>query len=334
MKKTKDYFNFFNENIRDELIKSRNGETKLGEKLNFITSFNSLKQTNAKYVIIGVPEDIGVRANHGKPGAADFWFDFIAAFINLQENRYLSANDFLIAGHIKTQQLITQAQQSIDEYKDQLGRLSVYVETIDEWLSGLVKRVKEAGKIPVVIGGGHNNAYGMIKGASMFHKNPINVLNFDAHTDLRWLEYRHSGNGFSYALDHGFLKKYSIVGVDKAYTPEYIYEFIDQSDDIKCLFSDDIYRLSHRELIDQLKSETERLKSFGLEIDMDCVQHQPASALNPLGFTPQQLSAVLGKINPENLEYLHICEAHKKDGFASAKLVSHLIFSIFTGKFY
>ncbi|MDR9400898.1 MAG: hypothetical protein RI558_05700, partial [Psychroflexus sp.] len=138
MKKTKDYFNFFKEKHRDKLIKSRNGETKLGEKLNFITSFNSLKQTNAKYVIIGVPEDIGVRANHGKPGAADFWFDFIAAFINLQENRYFSANDFLIAGHIKTQQLITQAQQSIDEYKDQLGRLSVYVETIDEWLSGLV----------------------------------------------------------------------------------------------------------------------------------------------------------------------------------------------------
>jgi formiminoglutamase len=35
----------------------------------------------------------------------------------------------------------------------------------------------------------------------------VNAINFDAHSDFRILEGRHSGNGFSYAYEEGFLKK-------------------------------------------------------------------------------------------------------------------------------
>jgi formiminoglutamase len=38
----------------------------------------------------------------------------------------------------------------------------------------------------------------------------VNAINFDAHSDFRILEGRHSGNGFSYAYEEGFLKKYFI----------------------------------------------------------------------------------------------------------------------------
>jgi formiminoglutamase len=33
----------------------------------------SFLQNEAKYVIIGIPEDIGIRANFGRPGAASAW---------------------------------------------------------------------------------------------------------------------------------------------------------------------------------------------------------------------------------------------------------------------
>jgi formiminoglutamase len=39
----------------------------------------------------------------------------------------------------------------------------------------------------------------------------VNAINFDAHSDFRILEGRHSGNGFSYAYEEGFLKKYFIL---------------------------------------------------------------------------------------------------------------------------
>jgi arginase family enzyme len=34
----------------------------------------------------------------------------------------------------------------------------------------------------------------------------VNAINFDAHSDFRILEGRHSGNGFSYAYEEGFQK--------------------------------------------------------------------------------------------------------------------------------
>lgn len=58
---------------------------------------------------------------------------------------------------------------------------------------------------PIAIGGGHNNAYPMLKGYSLAKKEKINAINCDPHADFRALEGRHSGNGFSYAVNDGYL---------------------------------------------------------------------------------------------------------------------------------
>ena len=328
MKDINSFFEFFNRSKAEKHLNKREGEIKIGEKLSYLNAFDQLAQEDAQYVLIGVPEDIGILANYGKAGASDFWDDFLSAFINLQENRYLSGNDIIIAGKIKTDDLIQQAQKSIQDHKYQLGRLSVFVETLDEWLSKIVKKVKQAGKTPIVIGGGHNNAFGMIKGVSSAQKKAINVLNFDAHADLRWIDYRHSGNGFSYAIDQKYLDQYTIFGLDKAYTPEYIFEFIDQNKQIKCVFADEIYKKTNPEIIYKAKYEADKLGKFGLEVDMDCVQHQPASALNPLGLSPQQLYSILQALAVNSISYVHFCEAAKSKKFGSGKLVANLVFSI------
>jgi formiminoglutamase len=70
-------------------------------------------------------------------------------------------------------------------------------------------------KIPVVIGGGHNNAYPLLKGAAkglqQAQQTPlpqINCINLDAHTPVTGPEEgRHSGNAFRYAESDGFLQK-------------------------------------------------------------------------------------------------------------------------------
>ncbi len=101
---------------------------------------------------------------------------------------------------------LTDADKSLKTYRRQ-------VETIDQSVNQLVYSIVKAGKIPIVVGGGHNNAYGIIKGCALALKTKINTINFDAHTDLRALEGRHSGNGFSYAIDEGFLNRYFIFGL-------------------------------------------------------------------------------------------------------------------------
>ncbi|MEI9959443.1 MAG: arginase family protein [Ferruginibacter sp.] len=80
------------------------------------------------------------------------------------------------------------------------------VNIIDEEVENMLKVIAAAKKIPIVIGGGHNNAYPIIKGvakglvkAGAIPLAQINCVNLDAHTDYGATEGRHSGNGFKYA---------------------------------------------------------------------------------------------------------------------------------------
>ena len=76
----------------------------------------------------------------------------------------------------------------------------------------------------LIIGGGHNNAYGNIKGLALAKGIPVNAINFDAHTDFRAEEGRHSGNGFSYAYAEGFLKNYFIFSLQRNYTSDILFK--------------------------------------------------------------------------------------------------------------
>ena len=54
------------------LTKIRRFETKVGERLHTIKDISqleeSIEKSPAKYVLLGIPEDIGVKANHGNGG--------------------------------------------------------------------------------------------------------------------------------------------------------------------------------------------------------------------------------------------------------------------------
>ena len=81
----------------------RRFETKLGERLQIISNpkdiEDSLQHTTARYIIIGVPEDIGVRANLGVGGADTAWVSFLNAFLNSQSNDFLQGEEILLLGH-------------------------------------------------------------------------------------------------------------------------------------------------------------------------------------------------------------------------------------------
>ncbi len=173
----------------------------------------------------------------------------------------------------------------------------------------MVKKVISAGKFPVIIGGGHNNAYGNIKGASEALGKPVNVLNIDAHTDLRQTEHRHSGNGFSYALKNGFLERYSVFGLHRNYTPQYIFEEMDASKAFHYSLLEELPQDQRtgafRDSVDFVKEE-----KFGLELDCDAIANFPSSAISPSGFTLDEVREFIKEAAKEkNCCYLHICEA-------------------------
>ena len=316
---------FYSEKQLSKFVSPRAGEVKLGEKVSIAGSLEDLEKTQAKFAIFGIPEDIGVRANYGKPGTSNAWEAFLGAFLNVQENQYNSGGNVLLLGELDTSGLMQKAGNidvSDPNYVQKLGDL---VEQLDSAVSELVKKVILAGKFPIIIGGGHNNAFGNLKGASEAFEHPLNVLNIDAHTDLRRLEHRHSGNGFSYAFKKGILEKYSVFGLHENYTPQYIFEEMDAS----AAFHYSLLEvLSKHDLIEEFSKSLRFVKEnkFGLELDCDAIVNFPSSAISPTGFTLDEARALLREAaKEENCCYLHICEAVAGYQFPTGKALSYLV---------
>lgn len=293
----------------NELVHHRIGETKLGEVVTVLNEkddfFKEVENNLSKFVLIGVPEDIGVRMNKGKGGAHTAFFPALKAFLNTQENRFIKGKDILILGYLDFLEAVNNFTNKDTEKGDYL------VKQIDEELSELISFLISVGKIPIIIGGGHNNAYGNIRGLSLARKDPINVINLDAHTDLRKLEERHSGNGFSYAINEGFLDRYFMFGLHENYTPQYIFDLIRKDINLEyTMFEElEVYKSTTFETELQRAKKFIQKKYFGIEIDLDAIQYFPSSAITPSGFTPQQVRQFVyffGKDN--NASYLHICE--------------------------
>ena len=276
----------------------REGETKLGQSVNL--ALNGFKDSVEKFVLIGIPEDIGPRANYGKSGAYNAWEAFLTKFLSMQSNSTFIGDNVIIAGEIKVEDLQLQAHDvSISELK----RL---VEIIDLRVQTVIEEVLNNGKIPIVIGGGHNNCYPIINS----FENPINVLNIDPHADLRILEGRHSGNGFSYALANGNLDRYFVLGLHEEYNSEHIINrFVNE---------EKLDYLSFNELLESNKKDSEiteivknHLKSdaIGLEIDLDSIKNMPVSAITPVGYTEEEMRKLIINLSKKfKFHYLHICE--------------------------
>lgn len=305
----------------------RSGETKLGEKIQFVSNLENLATSEANFVIFGIPEDIGIRANYGKPGASKAWETCLSSFLNVQHNEFIISEKILLLGEIDCSEEMEKAANLEISDPNFYIKLGEFVEKIDEVVAETVKRIISAGKIPIIIGGGHNNAFGVLKGASEAFKKPINVLNIDAHTDLRKLEHRHSGNGFSFALKKRFLKKYAIFGIHQNYTPQYIFEEMQASAEIdfvtleECMTSEKLSRVKK-------SVHFVNLAKFGLEVDCDAMENFPSSAKSPSGFTIQQIRNFIRCIAKEkNCCYLHLCEAapNKENEHQVGKALTYFI---------
>jgi formiminoglutamase len=75
------------------------------------TDLNSfIKTTEAKYVLLGIPEDIGIRANYGRPGAASAWESAIKSIANIQHNRFCKGSQILVLGQIDVQEQMNEVE--------------------------------------------------------------------------------------------------------------------------------------------------------------------------------------------------------------------------------
>lgn len=313
----------------ESLISRRKGEVKFGENIQFVEKVEKLHKLPSKYVLLGVPEDIGVRANFGKPGASNAWRSLLKSLMNIQVNRFNNPENLILLGEVECSEFMSKAgniDTSDPNYHLKLGDI---VKELDQVLAEIIEQIISQGKVPITIGGGHNNAYPIIKAAAKANRDPVNVLNIDAHTDLRQLEHRHSGNGFSYAIEGQFLRRYLAFGIHKNYTPEYIFKEMDFSENMKYELAEDLWQHPDK-LNERFQQSLDWIakSKFGLELDCDSIMDFPSSAQSPAGFSIGEIRNFIqrtGKFN--NCCYFHICEAapNEKTTAKVGKALSYFI---------
>ncbi|MBK7139971.1 MAG: arginase family protein [Bacteroidetes bacterium] len=155
-------FNFLTKKESLAKVQQRDLESKLGEKISYYNNWTEIGQSESRFVIFGIPEDIGIRANFGQKGASAAWSAFLDAFLNIQANGFLSFSQVVLAGNIITSDLMEKANILNEKKQKDLIALRSLVEQLDERVYEVVSLIVSMGKIPIVIGGGHNNAFPII----------------------------------------------------------------------------------------------------------------------------------------------------------------------------
>lgn len=324
--------------------KIRKFETKLGERVLVAEGGSdlaaSIARSAAEYVVVGIPEDIGASANEAIRGAASAWASFLDNFLNIQSNEFLSGESVLVLGHFDFSDLRTVIDQHAQGQEERTAAFRHAVQTIDDEVELLIKLITTAGKLPIVIGGGHNNAYPLIKGSAKgLHKAgliplaQINCVNLDAHTDYRPAEGRHSGNAFRYADEDGYLQKYCVIGVHENYIPQNVWLDICSNPFLDCITYEDIFILEKRSFPQAVAHATDFTDEnyIGLELDLDSIEGVLSSAVTPSGVQAVHARQyVTFAATDSRIAYLHICEGATllEDGRSDAstgKLISYIV---------
>jgi formiminoglutamase len=316
----------------DNLTTIRLGETKLGQKIGVGCKFEN---TSSRYVLLGIKEDIGVRANFGQGGTHTVWDSFLKAFLNIQSTNKLSGEEIQVAGHLEFKNL-----EKLIPPNTKGESLGAFVEEIDAHVIEIIERIVTAGKIPIIVGGGHNNSYPNIWASSkgLYERGDIpfptiGCINLDAHSDYRKTEWRHSGNGFRYAHIAQSLSKYAIIGLHENYNAQNILDEFKDDSHIDFTFWEDIFlreKLSFSSAVQRAIDFTKGLY-VGIELDLDSIERVLSSAFTPSGISSSQVRQFIHQVGSiKKLAYLHICEGatqleNGQVDNSTGKLISYLV---------
>lgn len=325
------FFQLFSPTDLAAVLNARPGETKLGQQILLPDPQQSIEQniqdSQARFVLLGIPEDIGVRANGGVGGTQSVWSPFLSAMLNIQAGAFMDGNDLLLLGQFDFSEWMRLSEQ------ESLPALRNRVAQIDEEVYPLIQMIAQCGKIPIVIGGGHNNAFPILKGVSLAKSGPINCINLDAHADFRIEEGRHSGNGFRYAFQQNFLHRYAVIGLHENYNGAAILQDMAASDRIFFSFFEDIFirqDLDFKQVVYEAINFTDS-DPTGIELDLDCIERVLSSAATPSGMsTLDARRFITWTAEKTEVAYVHFTEGatllnNGRQDSSTAKLLAYLV---------
>lgn len=227
-------------------------------------------------ILIGCPDDRGVRNNHGRGGADDGPAHFRKAFKKL-------------AGRIP-----------LLEHIMDVGNIEVHPEDARESHThaiSLYEAQRHQAACSLWIGGGHDYAYPQLKAIQkdLLPGQKVGCINIDPHFDMRPPNpLILSGSPFYLAIEEGILTGSHMVsfGVQRHANADFLWEYA-EAKEVKICRQEDL-RLGHaiKSFKQQLKNLREQVDAIVLSLDLDAIQAAYApgvSAPAMEGFTPSEI---------------------------------------------
>lgn len=293
------------------LLRKGSSGQKLGESIQYSTSDNwagELKNSSARFVLLGINEDVGIKASHGESGHRDFWWPIVDTLINSIASTWVDGKSLFVLGNLETKKLQVEADWLEVGRDEDVARLGEIITQIDNEVSSLIQKIVALGKIPIVVSGGQNNSLGIIRGVHQALNRAINVVNCSLYSGLEQPENRNSANSFSWALQEKILSNYWAFGVHEnkwsASAKAFQHQFSKQ---VNSLFYESAFverTTCWRLEIDKVITATEG--SIGLELDMESIGDFSGSEL-PVGIAKEDARLFIRTLAHQlNVSYWHI----------------------------
>lgn len=285
--------------------------------------FDKLPMANNQFVILGYQCDEGVRLNQGRVGAKN-GPDSIRKSLGKMPN-HLSSKQHLI---------------DVGDLCYQTGSL----ENIHDHLSDHVAKLLTQKAFPILIGGGHDIAYGHYNGIKKYllsqnQRPSIGIINFDAHFDLRPDDNGpSSGTPFFQIANENEPFHYLCLGIRKDANDRMLFQTASKFDVTYVM--QNTFRIQFvKEINTWIRAFMEKVDCIYVTIDLDGFSSAYApgvSASSPLGFSPDVVLESLETITASGkLISMDIAEMNPKydvDGL-TAKLGASLIHQIVHSEF-
>ncbi len=220
------------------------------------------------FCIIGFKSELGVKKNKGRSGAKEAPDAIRKKLASLPW--HFDNIDFYDAGDIVCENSLENAQSIV---------------------ANIIKTAIDKGLFPIVIGGGHESAFGSIKGIYDSKKTMPSIINFDAHFDMR--DYSNgASSGTSFRQLGDICKKsdeefrYLCIGIQKSSNTQ---ELFNTAKSYKAQWIDtDMIRFNQQEAIKKLDEFTEEACNIHISVCMDVFAQSIApgvSAPQPFGIS-------------------------------------------------
>ncbi|OFK66872.1 formimidoylglutamase [Corynebacterium sp. HMSC074A09] len=214
-------------------------------------------QAEPGVALLGFASDEGVERNHGRPGAAAGPAALRDALGSLALHHTHPLYD---AGTITTQ--------------------GTDLEAAHERLSDAVETLSRAGHLPIILGGGHETAFGSHSGAFRA-LGPLQIINLDAHFDLRTANMPTSGTPFKQISELVGREDfdYSVLGISRPNNTPVLFDEASALG-VTVVLDEELLNMDRTQVRDTVARICSGTKPIHLSIDLDVLPADQAPGVS------------------------------------------------------